>query len=78
MPSSASSAPIDVGGTDLLTDYAGQELFTIADCQKILNVSRATCWRLVSAGQLQSVQIGGRRLVQRRSLLRLIEVGAEF
>jgi len=78
MPISATSSHLDVTGTDLLADYSGQELFTIADCQKILNVSRATCWRLVSAGQLQSVQIGGRRLVQRRSLLRLIEVGAEL
>jgi len=78
MRSAANTATAEDIGKSPLANYAGQELFTIADCQKILGLSRATVWRLVGCGQLNSIMVGGRRLVQRHSILRLIEVGAEF
>jgi hypothetical protein len=78
MRSAANTATVEDASNSPLGNYAGKDLFTIADCQKILGLSRATVWRLVGCGQLDSIMVGGRRMIKRLSLLRVIEVGAEF
>lgn len=71
------SASITTPATGLLSDYQGQELFSVAQAQKILCISRATVWRMVSRGQLDTVLIGDRRLIRRSSIAKLIERGCE-
>ena len=41
-----------------------------------LNVSRTTIWRLAKRGDIRTVRIGGRTLIPRTELLRLIAEGS--
>jgi excisionase family DNA binding protein len=48
------------------------ELLGIVDTMKILNVSRATVYRLMGQGELRAVLINKRRLITRREINRFI------
>jgi excisionase family DNA binding protein len=62
----------------ILTDYPGQELFSVSQAQKILCLSRATIWRMIARGQIDAVSVGDRRLIRRSSLAKIIECGCEI
>lgn len=44
---------------------------------KALNLSKATVWKLVHSGAIPSVKLGGRYLVPRAGLKRLLEGGLQ-
>ncbi len=59
------------------SDLSGPaSLFSVSDVQTILSLSRTSVWRLVRGGVLTTVEIGGRRLVTRASLERIVREGA--
>jgi hypothetical protein len=61
-----------------LADFDGVELFPVPVCQKILNASRSSVWRLIKSGDLETVKILNRRMGKRPSLIKLIEKGSAF
>jgi excisionase family DNA binding protein len=48
-------------------------LLDIKQTGEVLNVSRATIYRLLDRGELRAVSIGSRRLVSRSAILDYIE-----
>jgi excisionase family DNA binding protein len=51
------------------------QLLSISQAARILGVSWHTIWRLLQAGQLESVRVGRRRLIPRSALERLLTTG---
>ncbi len=45
----------------------------VNEAQAVSGLSRSTIYELLKAGRLQTVKIGGRRLILRESLQRLLE-----
>jgi excisionase family DNA binding protein len=45
---------------------------SVADTATILSIGKSTVWALVKRGQLETVKLGRRTLVRRRSILRLV------
>jgi excisionase family DNA binding protein len=58
-----------------MTDPAEPLLVTIATTSSKLGVSAATIWRLLERGELESVLVGRRRLIQFESIKRLAAKG---
>jgi excisionase family DNA binding protein len=52
------------------------DLLDLAEVAQRLNVSRTTIWRLAKRGDIRTVHIGGRTLVPRTELQRLIGEGS--
>jgi excisionase family DNA binding protein len=61
-----------VGGTPV-APTEGALLLSVADAAKALGVSRGSLYDLVNRGEIQSLQIGRRRLVPRKALLDFID-----
>lgn len=53
------------------------DLLDLAEVALRLNISRTTLWRLARRGDIRTVRIGGRTLVPRTELTRLIDVGTQ-
>ena len=51
------------------------QLYTVRAAAAVLGVGRTTTWKFVSNGTLDSVHLGGRRMVRAESLLKLIANG---
>jgi excisionase family DNA binding protein len=51
--------------------------FCVEDAARLIGVSRATLYVLISTGDLRTVKIRKRRLVPREALLELLAVGAD-
>jgi excisionase family DNA binding protein len=49
--------------------------YRVGEAAKVMSVSSATIYRLIAAGKLKTVKIGGIRLVPARALRRLTEKG---
>lgn len=43
-------------------------LLSIADAGKTLSISRTKCWEMVNRGEIESVRLGGRRLIPTEAL----------
>jgi len=69
------AAEQSVGGTPV-APTEGALLLSVADAAKALGVSRGSLYELVTRGEIQSLQIGRRRLVPRQALLDFIEGNA--
>ena len=53
-------------------------LYSIAEGRRALGgISRTTVWRMINAGQLQTVKIGNRTFLRAESIRRLAAEGAE-
>jgi excisionase family DNA binding protein len=50
--------------------------FCVEEAARLIGVSRATLYVLISAGDLRTIKIRKRRLVPREALLKLLTVGA--
>lgn len=50
--------------------------FGVADAAKAMSVSKATVWDWIRQGKVQPKKIGGRTLIPRSELLRLLEPDA--
>jgi excisionase family DNA binding protein len=50
--------------------------FRVEEAARLIGVSRATLYVLISAGDLHTIKIRKRRLVPRQALLKLLTVGA--
>jgi excisionase family DNA binding protein len=62
------------GDTDMDRDvYDDRELVSIREAARLLNIGRSTTYELLRAGKLQSVKIGRRRGVTRRSVRKLAQ-----
>jgi excisionase family DNA binding protein len=51
--------------------------FCVEDAARLIGVSRATLYVLISTGDLATIKIRKRRLVTRDALLKLLAVGAK-
>ena len=49
--------------------------YRIPDAVRVSGLGRTTLYRLMNAGKLRSIQVGGRRLIVAESLRELLEVG---
>jgi len=58
-------------------DHNAAQLIGIEDVRRALAIGERACWRLVSTGELPTVRIGRRRLVDVRDLERFIEAHRE-
>lgn len=56
-----------------MTDYPEPAAFSIADAANHTGLSRATLYRLMADGQLDTLKIGTRRLVRRDALNKLLD-----
>lgn len=52
-------------------------LDSVASTAHALGIGMTKCWELISDGHLETVKIGRRTLVKRRSRLRLVEHGVQ-
>jgi excisionase family DNA binding protein len=59
-------------GTPVAPD-GGPLLLSVQEAAKYLGISRALVYELVNAGEIESVQLGRRRLVSRDAIRRFIE-----
>ena len=50
----------------------GTMTVSVADAIRATSLSQATIYRMISAGQIDTVKIGGRRLVKVASLKKLV------
>ena len=55
---------------------SGRVAYSTAEAAKKLGTSEATIWRWIRAGTLQSIKIGGRRLVSARQIDGLFDTAA--
>ena len=55
-----------------------RKLISISEAAKSLGLGRTTIYRLIKAGELESVRIGSRRLLKVESIRRIIEQGASL
>ncbi len=51
-----------------------QDLLTVKQACRRLMISRSTLYKLMDSGKLSSVNIGSRRLIPMRAILRLIDL----
>lgn len=65
--------PSTLTGTVVGPVPGGPILLSVKDAAEHLGVSRATLYQLVNSGELESVEIGSRRLVSREALMRFVE-----
>lgn len=52
-------------------------LYKVADAVRLTSLSQATIYRMMEAGELETVKIGQSRLIRSESLLELIANGSE-
>lgn len=57
----------------MLTDSAAQLLYTAEEAGHVLSLSRASVFKLIASGDLESVKIGRSRRVTRSGLERFVE-----
>jgi excisionase family DNA binding protein len=50
----------------------GRALYSPKETESILSISHATCYRLIAAGRLDARKIGGKTVITRESIERLI------
>ena len=50
--------------------------FGVADAAAALSVGQSTVWRWIQAGQLRTIKLGGRTLIRREELVRLLDEAA--
>jgi hypothetical protein len=50
--------------------------YTVGDFARAMGICRASAYKLIKTGQLESVVIAGRRLIPRRAAERLLERAA--
>jgi len=48
--------------------------YSIAQAEVVSDLSRATLYRLMAKGQLETVTVGGRRLITRQALEKLLHL----
>lgn len=51
---------------------ANAESFTIADAAKVIGIGKSTIYKLMAEGKLETLRIGGRRLVRREAIQALL------
>jgi excisionase family DNA binding protein len=54
------------------TSVPNRALYSPKETEAILNISHATCYRLISADKLDARKLGGKTLITRESIERLI------
>ncbi|HWI07312.1 MAG TPA: helix-turn-helix domain-containing protein [Solirubrobacteraceae bacterium] len=54
---------------------AEAEFLTVSEAAALLRISRATAYRLVDAGELPAVRVGGQLRVDRVALLEQLQAG---
>lgn len=59
----------------MATDIDDNVLDSVAVSARALGVGMTKCWELIRDGHLETVKIGRRTLVKRRSRLQLVEHG---
>ena len=52
-----------------------KELLSVKEAGFVLNLSPWTIFRMIYDGRIESVRLGGRRLIRRRDVEKAIEVG---
>jgi excisionase family DNA binding protein len=67
--------PTGIETNYMLTD--SRLVVTIAEAAKLLGISRSFAYELVKRGELPVVRLGGRQLVPKESLSRLMESAAQ-
>ena len=50
--------------------------FGVADAAAALSVGETTVWRWIAAGRLRTVKLGGRTLIRREEIIRLLDEAA--
>jgi excisionase family DNA binding protein len=50
----------------------GAESFSIAETAKVIGISKSTLYKLIAEGRLETMRIGGRRLVRRAAIQALL------
>jgi excisionase family DNA binding protein len=66
---SVSSLPLLAGASN---SAPARVLYSPKETESILNVSHATCYRLIAAGRLDARKLGGKTLITVESIERLI------
>ena len=64
------------GRDDVAVPDSDSLAFCVDDAARLIGVSRATLYVLISTGDLRTIKIRKRRLVPREALLELLAVGA--
>jgi excisionase family DNA binding protein len=59
------------------TETPAPRLYSVRAAAALLGVGRTTAWKLVSDGTLETVHIGGRRMVRATSLEAVIANGTQ-
>lgn len=50
-----------------------RQAFSVDRAAETLSLGASTIWRLIKAGRLKTVKLGGRTLIRREELLRLLD-----
>lgn len=57
--------------------YTQPQLFSVRTAAAMLGVGRTTAWKFITDGTLETVHIGGRRMIRAQSLHKLIAEGTQ-
>lgn len=58
-------------------DLGARIAFSVRETVALTGLSRSTIYRMFDEGRLRSLRIGGRRLIRRRDLEALLDLGGE-
>lgn len=65
----------NLDGADTMNAVTQPQLFSVRTAATMLGVGRTTAWKFVTDGTLETVHIGGRRMIRAQSLHKLIAEG---
>ena len=51
--------------------------YTVGEASYAIGIGRTKIYEFIKTGELETVKVAGRRLIPRRSALRLLDVGAQ-
>jgi excisionase family DNA binding protein len=57
--------------TDLTTEP--KVAFSVREAAEAISIGSSTVWRLIHEGQLKTLKLGGRTLIRREELIRLLD-----
>lgn len=70
------TTPVTSAGRNA-ADYSHRLAFTIPEALDIVPVGRTTIYAMISAGEIETVKVRGRRLIPRHALETLVNGGAD-
>lgn len=53
-------------------------LLSVAEAAHLLNISERLVWRMIPTGEIRSIRLGGRRMIPRSEVDRLVADTAEW